>query len=112
MKGGVGGLPGAGVIVFAGGVDVQDLAPENLLRRADVADALEKLLEVSVGALHLEALVVEDKALDQILPKSLGGPATELSPTMRLDSVANTDNDVEVEVLDQTLDRTGAFNLN
>jgi hypothetical protein len=39
----------AGVVVDAGGVDLEHLAPEHLLGGADVADASEELFEVAFG---------------------------------------------------------------
>ena len=62
----------SGCVVHAGGVDVEHLLVEAPLGGADVADALEQLVEV-VGLAWtgrvLEPLVVHGEALDQVLAK-------------------------------------------
>src|SRR5664279_5642018 len=50
---------GPRIVVDAGGVDLEHLPPEHLLRRPDVADACEQLVEVVAAAAPLEALVVQ-----------------------------------------------------
>ena len=91
---------GARVVVDAGGVDVEHLPPEDLLRRADVADAGEQLVEVVAAAGPLEPLVVQGEALDEVLAQPLRRPDAELRAAVGLHAVADGDDDVEVVVLD------------
>jgi hypothetical protein len=70
------------VVVAAQGEEVANLLVEALLRGADVADALQHLVEVVRAAIGvLEPLVVHDEALAQVFAEHGGGPATELHPT-------------------------------
>src|SRR5690606_41136659 len=79
----------ARVVVDAGRVDLEDLAPEHLLRRPDVADAGEQLVEVVPATGSLEPLVVEGEALDDVLAQALGRPDAELGAAVRLHAVAD-----------------------
>ena len=79
----------------AGGVDLEHLAPELVLRRPDVADAREELLEIGAGAALFEFLVVEDEALDEVVAELLRGPDTEPGAPVRLHPIADRDDDIE-----------------
>jgi hypothetical protein len=63
-----------------GGVDLEHLVPEHLLRRPDVADAREQLVEVVATTAPLEALVVQREPLDDVLAEPLRRPNPELAP--------------------------------
>lgn len=52
---------GAGIVVHAGGVNVDDLAPEDALRRTNVSDPGEQLVEVVAAAGLLQPLIVYRK---------------------------------------------------
>ncbi len=91
---------GAGIVINAGGVDFEDLAPELFFRGPDVADAGEEEIEVVAGFALLELIVVEDKALDEVVAELLGGPDAELDAAMRFYPVADGDDDIEGVVLD------------
>jgi hypothetical protein len=86
------------VVIDARGVDVEHLAPEDLLGRADVPDAGEQLVEVVAAASLLEPLVVQRESLDQVLPQALGSPDAKLRAAMALDTITDRDDDVEVVV--------------
>src|SRR5690606_32924966 len=90
----------------------QDLAPEDLLRRPDVADAREQLVEVVPAAGTLEPFVVEGEALDDVLAQPLGRPDAELGAAVRPHAVADGDDDVEVEVVDLSRDLPVSLPLN
>jgi hypothetical protein len=87
------------VVVDAGGIDVEDFPPENALGRADVADAVDQLIEVVAAARLLEAFVVHREALDDVFAEPLRGPDAELRAAERLDPVAHRDDHVEVVVV-------------
>ena len=84
------------IVVDAGRVNLQHLAPEHLLRRPDVADAGQQFLEVIPAPGPLEPLVIQRKALDDVFPQPLRGPDAELRAAVRLHAVAHGDDDVEV----------------
>jgi hypothetical protein len=69
-----------------------------------------KVVERLVGV--FQALVVEDKAFDDVLPQALGGPHAELGAPERFHPVAHRDDDIEVVELHPPLHRTVAFPLN
>lgn len=102
----------ARVVVDARRVDVEHLPPEDLLRRADVADAREQLVEVVPATAPLQALVVEREALDDVLAEALRRPDTKLRAPVGLHAVADGDDHVEVELLDLALDLALALTLN
>ncbi len=84
---------GTRVVVDARGVDVQHLPPEDLLRRADVADAREQLVEVvRRPAGLLQALVVQREALDEVLPQALRRPDAGTGCRAWIDPVAHGDD--------------------
>ena len=66
-----------GVVVDAGGINVEDLTPEYLFRRTDVPDAGQQLIEIVAAPGLLEPFVIECEALDNIFPQALGGPDTK-----------------------------------
>ncbi|MOA20149.1 hypothetical protein D3C78_1405750 [compost metagenome] len=87
---------GLGVVIHAGGVQVEYLAVEHLLAGTNIADALQQLLPVAAAAQILQARIVHGEALDQVLAQALGGPDAEPGALLRLDPVADRDDDVEV----------------
>ena len=91
-----------GIVVAAGGVDIADLLIEATFRSADVADALEQFVEVVLPERllgGLEAFVVEDEALDEILPQGLSSPAAELGASWGPDTVADGEDGFKVVAL-------------
>jgi hypothetical protein len=66
-----------GIVVDGERVDIGDLLVEAPLARADLADPLEQVFEVVLpesGIALLQAVVIEDEALDDELAESLGSP--------------------------------------
>ena len=99
---------------YAGGVDVGDLLVEEPLAGADVADARQQLIEVTLpeSAARFDALVVEGEAFDQQLAEPGSGPLAELSAARRPDPVADGQNHAEAVVLQRPPDLPAAFRLN
>ena len=105
----------ARVVVDAGGVDVEDLAVKDLLGGADVPDPREELVEVVGGAgagRVLEALVVEDEALDDELAEVGGRPLAELDAARGAHAVADGEDHRQAVVLEDALDPPGALLAN
>ncbi|MNY54685.1 hypothetical protein D3C86_1905810 [compost metagenome] len=75
-----GGLAGA-LVIHGSGVEIANLLVEALLAGADLADALQQLVEVVPAAGVLQALVVHDEAFDQQLAQLGGGPLAKLRAT-------------------------------
>jgi len=88
----------ARIIVDAGGINFEHLAPKHLLRRADIPDAGQQFIKVIAPTRLLEAFVVQRKSFNDIFPQSLGGPNAELRAPMGFYAIANGDNDIEVKV--------------
>jgi len=82
---------GARIVVDAGGVDLEHLAPEDFLGRADVADTFEQLVEV-VPSSALQPLVVHGETLDDVVLQATGRPLAKLGAAMRSDPVAHGDD--------------------
>ncbi len=89
---------GRGILVDAGGVDLQHLAPEHLLRGADVANLAEQVFKVAVIRATLEAFVIDGEAFDQILGKPGGGPLPELRTARGANAVADGQDGVQTVV--------------
>jgi hypothetical protein len=86
---------GAGVVIDAGRVDVQQLAPEDLLRRPNVADAREQLVEVVRHAQPgrvLQADVVHREALDDVLLQMGRCPPAKLRAAAGTDPISHRDD--------------------
>ena len=86
------------VIIYAEGIDFQNLAVEDFFRGADVPDTCQKFIEVVAAASPLQEVVVHGEAFDKILAQYLCGPDAELDTTVGVDSVADTDDYIEVVV--------------
>ena len=90
----------ARIVVHARGVDVEDLSPEDALRRTDVADAGEQFVEVVAAAGLLEAFVVHGEAFDQVLLQLGGGALAELRAARRADTVADGEDHLQAVEFD------------
>ena len=86
------------VIVYAEGIDFQNLAVEDFFRGADVPDACQEFIKVVAAAGSFQEVVVHGKTFDKVLAQYLRGPDAELDSTVRIDSVADTDDYIEVVV--------------
>ena len=72
-------------VVYTRCVDIQHLLIKTSFRRADVADAIEKLIEIvslSLARGILQPLIVNGEALCQILVQAADGPLAEVSASM------------------------------
>lgn len=87
----LGRIPGW-VVVDAGGIDIQHLAPEHLFRRADVTDARQQFVKVIATTGALEPVVVQRESLYDVFPQALRGPDTKLDSTMRFDAVPDRED--------------------
>jgi len=70
-------------LIDTGGVDIEDLAPEDLLAASDVADACQQLFEIVAAATALEAFIVQGKAFDEAFTQTVGGPDAKLGAADR-----------------------------
>ena len=87
------------VIVNAGGVDFKHLTIKHLFRSADVADALQQLLEVATAAQIFQALIVQRKAFSHILLQNSRCPDAELHTALGFHTIANGNDDIEIIVI-------------
>lgn len=94
------------VVDAALGVDIRDLLVEPALRRADPADPFEELVEVVRAEVdgRLEALVVHDEALDQVLVQPCRGPLPEPCSLLGPNAIADRDDRRQVVVVDHAHD--------
>ena len=84
-------------VVHARRVNIQHLLVEAPLRRADVADALQQLVEVILLPLArriLQPLVVHGEALHQVLAQARRGPLAELRAAVAAHAVADGEDGV------------------
>src|SRR5205807_8871545 len=95
--------------------DVADAQIHPLLARADVADALEQLIEVVrdpwTGRV-LQPLVVHGETLNQVFAQSSCRPLPELRSSRTADAIADGEDRFETVVVDLAFDRTGTLNSN
>src|SRR5690606_2616515 len=84
------------------------------LAGADLADALQELIEVVLAEalVQFQALVVEDEALHDELAQCLRGPDAELCRFDAVHAVADRDDGVEVVKVDLARDLAVALQLN
>lgn len=96
------------------GVYITDLLVESRLGGANVAYSLQQLFKVVVAlpAPLLQPLVVQHKTLDDQLAELLRRPLPELGAAMRPNPVADRDDNVEVVMVNFTLDLPCALQLN
>lgn len=92
--------------------EVAHLLVEALLRRADVADALEQLVEVIPVGRILQALVVHDEALHEVFAQVRRGPLAELRAARRPHAIADRQDHVEVVELHGAPHSAVALGLN
>ena len=85
-----------GVIVPAGGIEIQYLPVQHLFRGADIPDAVKQLFPIVPAAMAFQPFVVQRKALDHVLLQARRGPLAETGGCDRLDAVAERDDHVEV----------------
>ena len=88
----------ARIVINARRVNLQHLPPEGLLRRPDVPDAREQLVEVIAAPRLLEPFIIHRESLDDVFPQPLRGPDAKLRAAMRLHPVAHRDDDIEIVV--------------
>lgn len=88
-----------GVIVHAGGVEVEGLTVHHLFGGTDVPDAVKKLLPIAAAAEIPQSLIVHGEALDHVLLQALGSPAAELRCNRGLDAIAQRNDHIEVIVI-------------
>lgn len=101
-----------GAVVAGEGEEVAHFLVEALLRRADVADAGQQLVEVVPPAGLLQALVVHGEALDQVLLQVGGGPLAELGAARRAHPVAHGEDHGQAVGLEAPPDPALAFLAN
>jgi hypothetical protein len=85
--------------------DVAHAQVHSPLAGADVADALEQLVEVVGHARPRRALqpfVIEHEALDQVLLETSGGPLAELRAARAADAVADGEDDGQAVMVDRS----------
>jgi len=100
------------VIIDTGGINIQNLPPENFFRRANIPDAGQQFIKIVTAPAALQAFIIQRKAINQIFAQSLGGPDAEMGAANTVNPLANRDNRVEVVIFQITGDLPFAFILN
>src|SRR5690606_23147328 len=106
------GLFRLGVIIRAGGVDIQHLAPEYLFRAADIADTRQQLFKIAVVLRLLKALIIHDKAFDDVFLEALGSPAPEAGSDGACGPIARRNDHVQIVEIPLTAGRAATLELN
>lgn len=104
-----------GIVVSRQSEDLPHPQIHPALAGPDVADAFQQLVEIVRHARSrrvLQALVVHDEALDQILLQPGGGPLAELRASRGAHPVAHGENGFQVVVFDLAGDLPCAFPAN
>jgi hypothetical protein len=84
-----------GVVINARRVNVRDLLVEPPLRGADVLNPPHQLFEIVEGLIWiLQPLVIEEEALHDVFPQSLGGPDAEAGGHRAGHSVADRNDGI------------------
>jgi hypothetical protein len=86
------------VVIDAGGVQVEQLPVEDLLRGADVEDAGKQFPPVPTTARLLEQSVVHGEALAQVLLEHVGRPNPELCGNPAADAITNRQDHIKAVV--------------
>ena len=91
-----------------------DLLVEAFLRGPNIANALQKLIEIVLaeGSLSFEPLVIQHKALDDVLLEPFCGPAAELNAPVAAHPVADCQYHIQVVEVHQPLYQADALGLN
>ena len=88
-----------GIIVNTGRVDFKHLTVKHLFRSTDIADTLQQLLEVSAATQIFQALIIQSKTLTHILLQNFRCPNTKLHAALRLHTVTDRNDDIEIIVI-------------
>ena len=80
-------------------------------KHANAPNALDEFVKVIRHATG-QALVVHNKAFDDILAQTLRGPYTKLCAAMRLDAITHGDDHVEIIEIDLARNLPFSFGLN
>ena len=83
-----------GIVINARSVNIQHLAPKDLLRRPDIPNPSQQLIKVIPTASAFKTLIIQGKALDQVLTQALGRPDAKLCAPEGVDPVANRDDGI------------------
>ena len=89
-----------GVVVDAGGVDLQNLTVKHLFGSADVPDALQQFFEISTAAQIFQPFIVQSKAFAHIFLQDAGRPDAKLCAAFGFDTITNRNNNVKIVEFD------------
>ena len=101
----------ARIIVDSSRIYIRHLLIEVTLTAADIPDTLQKLTEIPVSAL-LQPLIIHRKSLLNIFMKPLRRPSAETHSNLRLNTIAESDDHVEIIVDNISLHLTVPFLTN
>ena len=101
-----------GVIINAGRINLQHLSPEYLFRRPDIPDSGKQLIKVVAAAEIFQAVIIQHKALFHELLEDRGRPHAELNTALRLHTIPNRYDNVQIVVFNLPLYLPFAFHLN
>lgn len=77
-------------------IQVKHLPIENLFRRANVPNPVQKFLPIIAAGITFKSLIVNYKTLDDVFFQTLRRPNAELSAAFALDTIADGDDYVEI----------------
>ena len=98
-----------GVVIHAGGEQVQHLPVQHLLAGANIADAAEQFFPVVAAAQVFQAGIVHGEAFLQVLAQAFGGPDAELGAAPRFDPIAHSNDGFQVVVTQRAADLSFAL---
>src|SRR3989304_974979 len=101
-----------GVIVYAGSINIQHLAPKDLFRGADIPYAGQQFIKVIAASSLFQPVVVQSETLNNVFTQPLGCPDAELRATNAVDPITYRDYGIQIVVFQRTLDTPGSLMLN
>lgn len=101
----------AGIVVNRCRIDIRDLLVEIAFRRANIADSLQKLLEITVSAVF-QPFIVKGKTLLNEFMQPCRGPPPESCGYRGLDTVTDGDDDIEIVMSNLSMNLPFSFLLN
>ena len=72
---------------------------KDFLRRPDIPDSIQQFFPVHSASIPLKPLIIQGKALDDVLVEALSRPLAEAGTNDGMDAVAYGNDDVEVVII-------------
>lgn len=99
------------IIVDGRRINVRYLLIEVAFARTNIANPLQQLAEIAAATV-LEPAIIERETFDSVLLENARSPLPKTNALLGLHAITYRDDDIEVVVLDQTLNLAPSLDLN